>query len=89
MDRACSQNGGKQECFQNLTGKPTRKRRLGRPNRRWENNIRMDLEEICINAGNWADSAQDKDYCECGIESPGSISHGVSQLYYYYYKKYK
>ena len=38
-----------------LTGKPTGKRLLGRPRRRWEDNIRMDLEEICINAGNWVD----------------------------------
>ena len=42
-----------------------------------EDNIRMDLEEIGISAGNWADSAQDK---ECGIEPPSSISHRVSQL---------
>ena len=32
--------------FKILTGKPTGKRLLGRPRRRWENNIRMDLEEI-------------------------------------------
>ena len=32
------------------------------PKRRWEDNIKMDLEEIGINAGNWADSAQDRDY---------------------------
>ena len=38
-----------------LTGKPTGKRPLGRPRRRWEDNIRMDLEEIGINAGNWVD----------------------------------
>ena len=35
-----------------LTGKPTRKGPLGRPRRRWEDNIRMDLEEIGINAAN-------------------------------------
>ena len=35
-----------------LTGKPTGKRPLERPSRRWE-----DLEEICVNAGNWVDSA--------------------------------
>ena len=46
--------------FKILTGKPTGKRPLGRPRRRWEDNIRMDLEEIGINAGNWVDSAQDK-----------------------------
>ena len=45
-----------------LTGKPTGKRPLGRPRNRWEDNIRMDLEDIGINAGNWVDSAQDRDY---------------------------
>ena len=39
--------------FEILTGTPTGKRPLGRPRRRWEANIRMDLEEIGINAGNW------------------------------------
>ena len=29
---------------------------------RWEDNIRMDLEEICISTRNWVDSAQDMDY---------------------------
>ena len=48
--------------FKILTGKPTGKRNLGRPRRRWENNIRIDLEERGINAGNWIDSAQDRDY---------------------------
>ena len=38
--------------FKILTGKPTGKRPLGRPRRRWEDNIRMDLQEIDINAGN-------------------------------------
>ena len=35
-----------------LTDKHTGKRSLGSPRRRWEDNIRMDLEEIGINAGN-------------------------------------
>ena len=30
--------------------------------RRWEDDIRMDPEEIGIGAGNWVDSAQDRDY---------------------------
>ena len=33
-----------------------------RPRRRWEDNIGMNLEESDINAGNWVDSAQDRDY---------------------------
>ena len=73
--------------FKILTGKHTEKRPLGRPRRRWEDNIRMDLEEIGINAGNWVESAQDRNYwrslCECAIEPPASISHGVSQLVNY------
>ena len=48
--------------FKILTGKPTEKRLLGRPRRRWEDNIRMDLEEIGINADNWVHLAQDRDY---------------------------
>ena len=38
--------------FEILISKLTGKRPLGRPRRRWENNIRMDLQEIGINAGN-------------------------------------
>ena len=48
--------------FKILTGKPTGKRPLGRPRRRWEDKIRMDLEGIGMNAGNWVDSAQDRNY---------------------------
>ena len=48
--------------FKILKGKPTGKRPLGRPRRRWEDNIRMDLEEIGISAGNWVDSPQDRNY---------------------------
>jgi hypothetical protein len=44
-----------------LTGTAAGKRPLGRPRRRWEDNIRMDLKEIGINTRNWVDSAQDRD----------------------------
>jgi hypothetical protein len=64
-----------------LTGKPTGKRPLERPRRRWKDNIRMDLKGICISTRNSVDSVQDRDYlspCECDIDPPGFISHGVS-----------
>ena len=50
--------------FKNLIGrpKPTGKRPVGRPRRRWADNISMDLKEICIKARNWVDSAKDRDY---------------------------
>ena len=44
--------------FKILTAKPRGKRPLGRPRRRWEDNIRMDLKEIGINAWHWVDSVQ-------------------------------
>ena len=42
--------------FKIVTGKPAGKRLLGRPRRRWEDKIRMDLKEIGINTRNWVDS---------------------------------
>ena len=48
--------------FKILISKLSGKRPLGRPRRRCEDIIRMDLKEIGINAGNWVDSAQDRDY---------------------------
>ena len=48
--------------FKILTAKPTGKKLLGRPRRRRDDNIRIDLEEIGINAGNWVDSAQNRNY---------------------------
>ena len=61
MGNSCSQEEGR-SAFKILTGKPIGKRPLGRHRLRWEDNIRMDLEEIGINAGNWVDSAQDRNY---------------------------
>ena len=48
--------------FKILTGKPTGKRPLGRPRRNWEDSIRLNLEELGFNAGNWVDSAPYRDY---------------------------
>ena len=45
--------------FKIVTGKPTGKRPLRRPRHRWEDNLRIDLG---ISAGNWVDSAQDRNY---------------------------
>ena len=48
--------------FKISTGNPTGKIPLGWPRRRWEDNIRIDLEEIDINTRNWIDSTQVRDY---------------------------
>ena len=42
-------------------GKPWGKRPLGRPRRRWEDNIKMDLQEEVIGGMDWIELAQDRD----------------------------
>ena len=50
--------------FKILTGNPTKRKPLGRPICRWEDNIRIDIKQLGINTKNWVDSAQDNDYCK-------------------------
>ena len=44
-----------------LVGKSEEKRSLGRPRRRWEDNIKMDLQEVGGGRGDWVELAQDRD----------------------------
>jgi hypothetical protein len=44
-----------------LVGKPEGRRPLGRPRRRWEDNIRMDLREVGCAGVDWMELAQDRD----------------------------
>jgi len=44
-----------------LVGKPEGKRPLGRPRPRWEDNIKMDLQEVGGGGGDWMELAQDRD----------------------------
>ena len=44
-----------------LVGKPEGKRPLGRPRRRWEDNIKMDLQEVGGGCEDWMELAQDRD----------------------------
>jgi hypothetical protein len=43
-----------------LGGKPEGKKPLGRPRRRWEDNIKMDLQEVGGDRGDWMELAQDR-----------------------------
>ena len=55
--------------FKMLTGKPTGKRPLGRPRRRWKDNIRKDFKVIGINTRNWVDLNQDRNYCRALVDA--------------------
>jgi hypothetical protein len=61
MGRACNTHGEKRNPYMILVRKPEGKRQLGRPKRKWEDNIKMDLREVGWNGMNWIDLAQDKD----------------------------
>jgi hypothetical protein len=62
MGRACSTNGGEEECIGVLVGKPGGKRPLGRPRSRWVDSIKMDLREIGWDGMDWIDVAEDRDH---------------------------
>jgi hypothetical protein len=44
-----------------LVGKPEGRRPLGRPRRRWEDNVKMDLQEVGGSCGDWMELARDRD----------------------------
>jgi len=44
-----------------LLGKPEVKRQLGRPRRRWDDNIKVDLQEVGCGGMDWIELAQDRD----------------------------
>jgi hypothetical protein len=70
MGRACSTNGETRNAYRILVGKPEGKRPLGRPRRRWADNIKIDLGEIEWDGRDWIELAQDRKH---GDEPSGSL----------------
>jgi hypothetical protein len=56
----CGTLGEERGVYRVLVGRPEGKRPLGRPRRRWEDNIKMDLRETEISGANWILLAQDR-----------------------------
>jgi len=52
-----------------LVGKPEGKRRLGRPRRRWQDNIAMDLQEVGCGGMDWIELAQDRDWWQALVNA--------------------
>ena len=61
MGGACGACGAGRGVYRVLVGKPEGKRPLGIPKRRWEDNIKMDLQEVGGGCGDWMELAQDRD----------------------------
>ena len=52
-----------------LVGKHERKRSLGRPRRRWEDNIKMDLREVGCDPRDWIALVEDRDQCQAYVRA--------------------
>ena len=61
MGRACGAYGEDRRVHRVLVWKPEVKRPLGRPRHRWEDNIKIDLQEVGGGRWDWMELAQDRD----------------------------
>ena len=72
--------GKRRSVYRALVGRTEGKRPPGRPRRRWEDNIKIDLQELGCGGMDCIELAQDRDRwrgsCEFGNESSGSIKCG-------------
>jgi hypothetical protein len=69
MGGPCSTNGEKRNAYRLLVGKPEGKRPLGRPRRRWMNNIRMDFGEVGWGDVDWIGLAQERNRWRAVVKS--------------------
>jgi len=65
--------GGDERCYSVLVGKPEGKMSLGRPRHRWENNIKMDLQEEVSRVMDWIELAQDRDIWQALVNAVVNI----------------
>ena len=61
MGRACSTYGGGERCAQGSDGETWGKETIGETQAQWEDNIKMDLQEVGGGCGEWMELAQDRD----------------------------
>jgi hypothetical protein len=70
----------RRDVYRVFVGKPEVTRPLGRPRRRWEDNILVDLQEVGSGGMDWIELAQDRGRwrgtCKCGNEPSGSKNSG-------------
>ena len=79
MGGPCSTYGEKRGAHKILVGKPEGKRPLGLPRCKWEENFKMDIQEVEFEVwtgSSWLRIGTGADTCECGNERLGSIKCG-------------
>ena len=76
MCGACGAYGGGERGAQGSGEETWGKETIGRPRRRWEDNIKIDLQEVGGSCGDWMELAQDRDTSEFDDELSGSENAG-------------
>ncbi|KAJ4450075.1 hypothetical protein ANN_01482 [Periplaneta americana] len=80
--------GESRNAYRVLVGRPEGKRPLGRPRRRWEDNIKMDLREVGYAGRDWINLAQDRDQWRAyvraamNLRSEQNVFQGVAKFRY-------
>jgi len=69
--------GERRGVYRVLVGKPEGKRPLGRPRRRWENNIKMDLQEVVYGGMDWIELTLDRDRWRARVKAVMNL-RGIS-----------
>jgi hypothetical protein len=65
--------GERRGIYRVLVGKPEGKRSLGRLRHRWEDNTKMDLQEVGLGGMDWIKLAQDRDRCQALVNAVMNI----------------
>jgi hypothetical protein len=71
--------GERKGIYRVLVGNPEGKRPLGRPRFRWENNVKMDLQEVVCGVMDWIELTQDRDRCWALVNAFHKMQ-GISEL---------
>ena len=74
MGGACDTYGERRGVYRVLVGKPEGKRPFERPRHRWEDNMKMDLQEMECGGMDWIDLAQDRDRGRAIVNAVMSLS---------------
>jgi hypothetical protein len=69
MGGACRTCGGTRGAYRVLVGRPEGKKPLGRPRRRWEDKIKMNIQGVGWGDMDWIDLAQDRDRWQCFVNA--------------------
>jgi hypothetical protein len=75
--------GEERKLYKVFVGKPEGKRPLGRPRRRWEYDIRLDLREICLRGMVWIQLAQDRGRWQAVVNTVMNLRVLAPRSYFY------